>query len=67
MYQEKLLDKKSVLERYHFTRWQLEWLVRSRQIDGLVRIGKKRIYFDPEALETWVERNRISADGGKQK
>ncbi|HEX3035615.1 MAG TPA: hypothetical protein VHT73_10875 [Thermodesulfobacteriota bacterium] len=65
MYEERLLDKKSVLERFHLTRWQLEWLIRTRQIDGMVRVGRKRIFFDPIELEKWVQRNKIgTANGG---
>ena len=54
---DKLLDKKTVLERYHFTRWGLEWLIRTRQIKGLVRVGKRRIFFDPTRLDEWVQKN----------
>ena len=60
---ERLLDKQTVLERYHLGRWSLEWLIRTRQIGGMVRIGKRRIMFDPTELEKWVEKNRIQQTG----
>jgi hypothetical protein len=62
---EKLLDKKTVLERYHLTKWSLEWLIRTRQIPGMVRIGKRKIFFDPRHLESWIEKNWIAMANGK--
>jgi len=66
---EKLLDKETVMRRYHLKKWSLEWLIRTRKIDGIVRLGKGkgRIYFDPADLETWIEKNKLknSQMGGK--
>ena len=56
--EEKLLDKGTVLKRYHFKKWGLEWLIRTRKIP-IVKIGRK-IYFDPEDLESWKNANKIS-------
>jgi hypothetical protein len=61
---EKLLDKKTVLAEYHLTRWSLEWLIRTRQIEGMVRVGKRKIMFDPQKLESWVSKNRIEIANG---
>ena len=56
---EKLLDKETVMQRYHLSRWTLEWLCRTRQIEGMVRVGKRRIFLDPAKLDEWVEKNKI--------
>ena len=62
---EKLLDKRTVLERYHFTKWTLEWLIRTRQIGGMVRVGKRRIFFDPVLLDEWIGENKIKTSRDK--
>jgi len=36
----------------------LRWLIRTRGIDGMVRIGSK-IYFDPNDVIEWIEKNKI--------
>jgi predicted DNA-binding transcriptional regulator AlpA len=61
--QEKLLDKKTVMERFHFSRSTLNWLIRTRQIPGLVRVGKGKgqFFFDPEELDSWIKQNKINA------
>lgn len=58
--QEKLLDKKTVIERYHFKKFGLEWLIRTRQIP-VVKIGsgRGRIYFDPQDLDEWINKQKI--------
>lgn len=63
MTDEKLLDFKTVCERYHFTSNALRWLLRYRRIP-FVRIGRGRgrIYFDPEDLRNWIEENKIKAN-----
>jgi len=67
--QEKLLDKKSVIERYHINKWSLEYLIRTRAIGGMVRIGsgKGRIFFDPVELEKYIESRRIPMQQGGEK
>lgn len=50
MREEKLLTFNEVVDRYKFRPDSLRWLIRTRQIP-IVRIGKKRIYFDPDELE----------------
>lgn len=53
-----LVDKKGLLEMYPaFSKWGLEWLIRIRRIP-IVKIGK-RIYFDPQDIQKWIQENKI--------
>jgi len=63
---EKLLDKKTVIERYHFNKWSLEHLIRTRAISGMVRIGsgRGRIFFDPVELDKYIEARKIPMQKG---
>jgi predicted DNA-binding transcriptional regulator AlpA len=65
---EKLLDKKTVMERYHLKKWSLDWLIRTRRIPGIVRIGRGRgrFYFKPNELDAWIERNTINIERQKE-
>lgn len=65
MSQQKLLDFKTVLERYSFKPWGLRHRIRVRQIP-FVKIGRS-IYFDPEDLDRWIEEKKIKpiTQGGK--
>jgi len=60
MKEEKLLTFDDVIERYKFKVHGLRWLIRTRQIP-IVKIGKKRIYFDPEQLEDWKKKQSLPA------
>ena len=62
MSEEKLLDFKTVVERYHFKPWGLRWRIRLRQIP-FVKLGRS-IYFDPDDLEAWIEKHKIQPDTG---
>lgn len=57
MNQEKLLDFKTVCDRYHFKPWGLRHRIRLRQIP-IVKIGRS-IYFDPADLEKWIQDHKI--------
>ena len=59
--QEKLIDKETVKRRYCFRRSTLNWLIRTRQIPGIVRIrkGKGVLYFDPQEIDAWVQKNKL--------
>ena len=53
-----LVDKQGLLEMYPaFSKWGLEWLIRIRRIP-IVKIGK-RIYFDPQDIQKWIQENKI--------
>jgi len=62
MSEEKLLDFKTVVDRYHFKPWGLRHLIRNRAIP-LVKIstdgGRGRIFFDPKELDRWIEERKI--------
>lgn len=64
---ERLLTFNEVMERYKFTVHGLRWLMRTRQIEGMVRIGKRRIFFNPTELDDWVKKNRIPGANGDGK
>jgi len=66
MSNERLLDKKTVMQRYHFNKWGLEHLIRTRAISGMVRIGngRGRIFFDPVELDKYIEERRIPMQKG---
>ena len=54
-----LVDKKGLLEMCPgLTKYSLEWLIRTRQIP-IVRIGKKRIYFNPDEIRNWIESKKV--------
>ncbi len=54
----KLLDIKQLVEMYPaFTEWSVRDLIRHRRIP-IVRIGS-RIYFDPEDISDWIQRQKI--------
>ena len=55
----QLKDAKWAAERLGVGLPRLYELARSGAIPGLVRLGKKSIRFDPQALEIWI------AAGGK--
>ncbi|MDA2920335.1 helix-turn-helix domain-containing protein [Desulfobacterota bacterium AH_259_B03_O07] len=55
---ESLISFDEVLKRYSFTTNQLRWLLRARNIP-FVRVGLRRIFFDPEELRAWVEQNKV--------
>jgi hypothetical protein len=59
--EKRLLDFNEVVKRYSFKPWGLRWLMRTRAIDGMVRVGngRGRIYFDPIVLEQWIKRHTI--------
>lgn len=57
----KLLNFDAVVRLYGFTPNQLRWLIRTRSIEGLVRIGQRRLFFDPVVLDGWIEKNRIKS------
>lgn len=62
---ELLIDKKGLLAMCPgLSRWGLEWLIRTRQIP-IIRLGKKRIYFDPVEIRKWVDSNKIKITGDK--
>ena len=44
----------------------MRWLIRQRGIDGMVRVGR-RIYFDPEDIKKWIEKNKINVYKGGEK
>jgi len=41
----------------------MRWLMRIRGIDGMVRVGR-RIYFDPQDVRQWIEKNKIKPING---
>jgi len=69
MSKERLLDKKTVIERYHFNKWQLEHMIRTRTAPGMIRIGsgRGRIFFDPVELDKYIEERRIPMHKGGEK
>ena len=70
MSEEKLLDFKTVVDRYHFKPWGLRHLIRNRAIP-IVKIsasgGRGRIYFDPIELEKWIDDRKISVQNGENR
>ena len=64
MVKEKLWDISQLVKNYPaFTEHSIRWKLRFGQIPH-VRI-KRRIYFDPEEINRWVQENKIHEIGGK--
>jgi len=60
--EEWLIDKKGLLEMCPgLSRGSLEWLIRIREIP-IVRI-RRRIYFAPDDIKTWIDSNKIEPQG----
>lgn len=64
----KLIDSQELLRRYPALAgkgknkfYRLQWLTRSRAIP-LVKIGR-RIYFDPQEINSWIEAQKIPVKG----
>jgi len=70
MSEEKLLDFKTVVDRYNFKPYGLRNLIRHRAIP-IVKIsasgGRGRIYFDPIELSEWINSRKISVQNGENK
>ncbi len=68
MREEKLWDLHQLLEHYPcFTVWGIRHLIRNRRIP-MVRIGTRRIFFDPKDIADCVSKQKINPEiGGKSK
>ncbi len=53
-----LVDIKGAQKLLSMSENTLRWLIRTRRIP-FRRIGERRIFFDPEELREWSERNRV--------
>ena len=65
----RLIDREELLELYPALAskgknkyYRLQWLTRSRQIP-VVRIGRRRLYYDPSDIQAWIESQKIPAQG----
>jgi len=58
MEQQLLWDFETTRKKIGKSVQGMRWLVRQRGIDGMVRVGR-RIYFDPEDIKKWIEKNKI--------
>jgi len=59
MENELLWNFKQTCTKLNKSPWGLRWLVRKRGIE-IVKIGRK-IYFDPESVRAFIEKNKIPA------
>jgi len=59
MENELLWTFKQTCQKLNKTSHGLRWLVRNRSIE-IIKIGRK-IYFDPESVRAFIEKNRIPA------
>lgn len=66
----KLIDRNELLNRFPALRgrgknpkYRLDWLIRRRAIP-IVKLGKRSIFFDEEAIKKWIEQNSISVTDG---
>ncbi len=60
----RLIDREELLELYPALAskgknkyYRLQWLTRSRQIP-VIKIGR-RLYYDPEDIQVWIEGKKI--------
>jgi len=65
----RLIDREELLKQYPALAskgrnkyYRLQWLTRSRQIP-VIKIGR-RLYYDPEDIQAWIESKKIPAMGG---
>ena len=65
----RLIDREELLELYPALAskgknkyYRLQWLTRSRQIP-VVRIGRRRLYYDPSDIQAWIEGKKIPVGG----
>ena len=63
----RLIDREELLELYPALAskgknkyYRLQWLTRSRQIP-VVRVGVRRLYYNLEDIEDWLESKKIPA------
>ncbi len=64
MENQLLWDSETTRKKIGKSKYGMQWLIRKRAIDGMVRIGRK-IYFDPVDVMKWIEKNKIKT-GGKE-
>ena len=62
-----LIDFNEVKKKFSFSENTLRWLIRTRQIPGMVRVGQRRIFFNAQELEDWIEKNKIPVQNEKIK
>lgn len=57
MSEKKLVGRRELGEKHPYlsNRWRLNYLIRSGQLAGVVRVGKKALAFDLEAINKWIE------------
>lgn len=60
----RLIDREELLKQYPALAskgknkyYRLQWLTRSRQIP-VIKIGR-RLYYDPEDIQAWIESKKI--------
>jgi len=59
MTEPQLWDLKQLLKHYPaFKEWGVRWLIRNRRIP-IVRIGSRRIFFDPEDIKNWIDSQKV--------
>lgn len=47
-------------------RHRIDWLVRRRALPGMVKIGR-RIFFNPETIKDWINKNEIPVHHGDKR
>jgi len=58
MQKQKLWDIKQLVDNYPALRpWGIRWKIRNRDIP-IVKLGR-RIYFDPDDIREWINKNKI--------
>lgn len=60
MTDKQLINMEELKRRFSFSENTIRWLIRTNQID-FIRVGQRRIFFDPKDLEQWVQKNKVAA------
>ena len=73
MYLPELIDREELYQMFPALkgrgknpRHRVDWLVRTRTLPGMVRIGR-RIYFDPDKIRQWIQKNEIPVQNGERR
>lgn len=60
---KRLLSKSQVLEEklVGFNKWTLDYLIRCKRIPFFKEAGSRKIYFEEESLDKWIEENMVES------
>ncbi len=53
-----LINLQEAKKLLSLTENNIRWLIRTRRIP-FVRVGERRIFFDPDELREWRDKNRV--------